>query len=86
MKHDDKTETRQRKKGKIALLHLKKTAGTSAYRHLCDAAKKDKIAAWNQDLTSAKNYDIFGGHYQLRDLTDSDCNIVAFFREPIARV
>ncbi|WP_437871219.1 hypothetical protein ACSD7O_20260 [Methylorubrum extorquens] len=58
----------------------------SAYRHLCDAAKKDKIAAWNQDLTSAKNYDIFGGHYQLRNLTDIDCNILAFFREPIARV
>lgn len=71
---------------KIVLFHLKKTSGTSVYRHLRDAVRSELFAPWNSDFDTAKNYAVIGGHYDFRKIINLDSTNICFLRNPVERV
>lgn len=71
---------------RVALFHLKKTAGTSAYRHLREAVRPDLAASWSLSFELARSYDVMGGHYSFKEITSLDALKICFLRDPVERV
>ncbi|MCJ2088842.1 sulfotransferase family protein [Methylobacterium sp. E-005] len=70
---------------KIAFFHLKKTAGTSVYRHLRDAVRPELCASWSLEFDQAKHYSVIGGHYEFQDIISIDAVKICFLRDPVER-
>lgn len=70
----------------VVLFHLKKTSGTSVYRHLRDAVRPELCAPWNAKFEDAQAYPVLGGHYDFEKILKLDAINICFLREPTSRV
>lgn len=79
-------ESVHNKNQKIVFFHLKKTGGTSAYRHLYESVKRGSASPWGTSFGEAKKYDILGGHYEFEEVVGLGGTVISFFRNPIDRI